>query len=606
MYLNKMKLIGMATVELIYLQHYFVYSLNDPKKNMHTAFNYSSSGKKINNVDQNSVRNSLPLSPNMVLNSTPSGGTNLNVNTPSKDIGKHNTFQPNGYTKQYIKKKDISVIRPTLLPLMAKTSYNSAYFPPRFLADTRRPNVSLNNSNSVLTLPQPTSPVVIHDDGKMDMKDMAIFGTYCCAIIAITLPVVLLPLIAADPILSGTISSTVPKLSGSALIASIAGISSFFAASGKFLNCFICQAIGGRCTAQVYLLGVSIFSILLSNTSLYHGLFIGGMEFCFCIMWTASTVMLSNRYQENPSKFAASITCLSLVSTASNFLSKILGTFLLSFMHWRNVARVSGLFSLVGVGMARWLIQEESHQSKEKFTTIVEGNAITETRLKSKSSVSFKKMSNSISSLLRNKLFWMVSFAHSSSFLARSSDKMLGTFIHELTNLPRHVCGSLTSVVTAGFIMGLVTGRKVDTFQNRKDKMNFFTSRYKKAVLFTLLLALCANKTFGAWLGSRALVPTISVASAGMAYSIAYQFYQFPAAFASTFGNDKAVCISFVEGMALMIGTPIWSMMGKLASGSQDGWSLAWVMIACCFAFGGSLIKGAIPTVLRWEKEEQE
>ena len=38
--------------------------------------------------------------------------------------------------------------------------------------------------------------------------------------------------------------------------------------------------------------------------------------------------------------------------------------------------------------------------------------------------------------VLSNRAFWMVGFAHATAFLARSSDKLLGAFVRDVTGLP--------------------------------------------------------------------------------------------------------------------------------------------------------------------------
>ena len=139
------------------------------------------------------------------------------------------------------------------------------------------------------------------------------------------------------------------------------------------------------------------------------------------------------------------------------------------------------------------------------------------------------------------------------------------------------------------------------------DKKRFIANRYKMAVYFNLCLALCAHKHLVENLSSISLTVIISLASGMVAASISYQLYQFPALFGNSFGKDKAICISFMDGIGFLIGSPIWSVMSSIASNEDlnpHGWMLAWIMITAWLVLGGVLMMKALPTVMQWKKEK--
>jgi len=203
--------------------------------------------------------------------------------------------------------------------------------------------------------------------------------------------------------------------------------------------------------------------------------------------------------------------------------------------------------------------------------------------------------------VLNNRAFWMVGFAHTTAYIARSSDKLLGSFVREVTGLPIYLCGSLTSSVTIGFVMGLISSRNIDLLTSPRDKKLFISRRYHRAALSAIGLALCANQSIGTFFSSAAHVIAIAFLSGMMAYSVAFQFYQFPTAFANTFDDDRAVCISFMDGIACLVMAPIWSLVSMLAASAQigsHGWSVAWLIIASLFGIGGNVMMRNLSSVI--------
>ena len=64
-------------------------------------------------------------------------------------------------------------------------------------------------------------------------------------------------------------------------------------------------------------------------------------------------------------------------------------------------------------------------------------------------------ISESASRVLSNRAFWMIGFAHATSFIARSSDKLLGSFVRDTTGLP----GKWTSLGMMAFVTDIFLNR---------------------------------------------------------------------------------------------------------------------------------------------------
>ena len=270
---------------------------------------------------------------------------------------------------------------------------------------------------------------------KIEPFDAAIIVTYACAQIAITLPVILIPVIAADPFAPNALSIMDPVLSPSAMVGRVVSLSSLGLGTGKLLNGFICQAIGGRVAGSVYLLGMAVFALFLSTTSSAHAYAIAGMEFCASMMWTASLVLLSSRYSHDVKKFGTAMMSLSLASTSGTMISKFLGGALLSQFHWRQVALFATIFSMLGSTLLYMFTKEEDNgPSREKQIFL----STKSTEKFVNAGPSFKSIESSIRSVLfRGPIFWCVAFAHFTSYIVRSSDKVLGSCLVDVANVPR-------------------------------------------------------------------------------------------------------------------------------------------------------------------------
>jgi len=428
----------------------------------------------------------------------------------------------------------------------------------------------------------------------INKQDLAIVIAYVCTQLAITIPVILLPMIAADPFLPTRVDQLPPKLEGAAFVGAIVSLSTLGAAIGKFANGFVCKRIGGRMAGSFYLLGLSSFALLLSTTTSLHGIAIAGMEFCASIMWTACNVIIGNRYERDPKKFSTAIMTLSLGSTGGILLAKTLGTALLCNYHWRQVARFSSIMALIGSMIMFWLVEDVAREKRMRSILWTKGGS-------QDNRSGLDAIFDSAFHVLNNRAFWMVGFAHATAFLARSSDKLLGAFVRDVTGLPIYLCGSLTSSVTIGFVIGLISGRKIDSLESPGERRMFTSRRYHRAAFSAMALALCANRSFGAFLGNTILAIAITLASGIMASSVAYQFYQFPVAFGRSFDDDRAVCISFLDGIACLVASPIWSIVSRLVASARlgsHGWSLAWLVIASLFGIGGNVMMRTLSSVI--------
>jgi hypothetical protein len=439
-----------------------------------------------------------------------------------------------------------------------------------------------------------------HQDAKGSARLLKLlFVAYFSNVIAINLPVVLLPTIAADfvPVAD---AADATAASGAAFIASVAGISTLGGGLGKLLNGFVCMGIGGKKSSSLYLLGLAASSAVLSVTHnpAMIGWILCSMDFFASIQWVACSMILANHFLGNKVKFAAGITTLTLASTSGILVAKMLGTVLLQFLgSWRVVARIGAGFALIG-SLVVWLIISEYPQQQYPRQQAP--------RIYS-SSLSIKTILDTLRKVLGSRLFWMAGLAHATTFLARTMDRILGAFYFAKTTLPRGVCGGLTASVTFGFIHGLKKASKFHSLETTASKKKCLRNSYLTAVASTLGLALVANTHFLHLLplqvgDSKYMVAgLIVVLSGSMGSALSFQFYQIPNMVAATFGEQNStVCLSFLDGLGFFLSAPIWAATGQIVSrfGNEYGWSTAFCMVATLFGLGGFLMLRNLDKIL--------
>jgi Kef-type K+ transport system membrane component KefB len=155
---------------------------------------------------------------------------------------------------------------------------------------------------------------------------------------------------------------------------------------------------------------------------------------------------------------------------------------------------------------------------------------------------------------------------------------------------------------TLGFIHGLVSGRKFNSLETIEAKANMWRKLYFAAFVSAIALALSANKDFLNLLRTPSMTAVfIGLASATMASSVSFQFYQAPAFVSNEFLKLKAVCLSFMDGLGFVVTALVFAMVSKIVSHPSlgtHGWSVAWAMFAVILGIGGTMMTSIIPPVL--------
>ena len=421
--------------------------------------------------------------------------------------------------------------------------------------------------------------------------------TFFCNIMARALPVLLVPIAVEEEVIEdsdndGDNLNTSMKKQIAAQVAHITSMAFTGGAVGKFVNGFVCQRLGTYWSSKWYLTGLSLCSLLFSfsHNAETMGVAYAGMEFFSSIQYGSLAVMLTTYYTEaeGHAQLAHALTALGLASTLGEVVAKVAGTFLAGAHHWRIVSKIGAAVALLGaVTISQAPGQAHAEEVARKRREIRGCNSV------------FK----AIHSILQRRHFLIVAFAYSMVFVCACVDRILVSFYYEMTHLPHNICGGLTLSVTVGLVHGLISGsKKYATLDNLKQKLSFLRNRYFGNIASALALALLSYygpiyASYDATILTKLVVASgVFVLSAAMASSVAFQFLQLPAMIAQEYRDNKAVCISWLEGIGYLFSIPIYRFLVYIVPG--HGWPIGWGMLAAIFALGGAIMLRSIGPIL--------
>ena len=260
--------------------------------------------------------------------------------------------------------------------------------------------------------------------------DLSLPVVYFCSAMALTFPVVLVPLIGE--------AHTTTAHAVTSFVGNVASISILGGGIGKIVNGMVCQKYGGKATASTCLVGVAVCSYLLSRMSSATillsgaapvGHVVAGLEFFASALWVSCSLILANHYKNQPALFARGVTFLSLSSTTGQLGAKLLGSALVSAgVGWRTVARLGAAVALFGAFVLRTMIPDQQKEVMSPHRAFLAGGS---------QPVATPPVLEAVKTVVSHKVFWLVGLAHISGYVARTCDKVLGPFIKEVTSLPR-------------------------------------------------------------------------------------------------------------------------------------------------------------------------
>lgn len=395
--------------------------------------------------------------------------------------------------------------------------------------------------------------------------DVGCFLAYICSTTVLNLPVVLIPVAAAES--TNEVAS---------FVASIASVAVFGSALGKLLNGFVCEAFGNQRSSFWYLIGLSLCTKWFASGQLTYAY--AGMEFFGSIQWTALSVLMMKRYANDPAGYTKGMAAMSLASTGGNFMTKTVAIVLLQYFHWRTIANMASYLALIGALIVLFMLPEIPPSLKD---------------------FRLKKMIGDTSEIMSNRLFWVVGVAHSASMLGRGSDRIMGAFFHAATHFSPRLSGGLTISSTFGLFHSLRSGRSFCQMDG-KEKLLFMKRRYIGATVSALSLAVCAY--FSSSIPPNVTATWIAISAFGLTSCTGFLFFTIPNTVANTFASP-AVCLSTIDAVGFGVAATMWKAFGVLAS--NYNFTTSWMLVASIFVAGGAVMIPSMQPLLQREQRQQ-
>jgi MFS family permease len=410
--------------------------------------------------------------------------------------------------------------------------------------------------------------------------DGIVYISYLCNVLALSLPVLLVPVAATHSFATTTATAAA---SATLTVGFISSIATLGGAVGKFVNGFVCEALGSYTSSKYYLMGLGICGLLfsISPNPISCGLAFAGMEFF------ALAVMLTNYYMHDPPRLAVALTALGLSSISGQIAAKTLGITLASKLFWRTVGMLGAATAMLGVAVI-------AKAPKPKLTTENPDN-----NNHSPPKLQLSSIVTALQEVLGSRVFWLLGLSHAMAFVARGTDRILGMFFQHVGGMSPAIAGGLTLSITLGLMQGLTSGsKKIAKLESVQQQTQFLATRYALSVLATLGLASLAPWSASSPALRWTLVGGVAASSFVMARNIAFQYFQFPAMVARAhFPQHSTVAISFLDGFGFFLSAPVFGVAARLVD-TKFGWSSAWAMLAGLFAIAAVTMLANIGPVL--------
>ena len=179
------------------------------------------------------------------------------------------------------------------------------------------------------------------------------------------------------------------------------------------------------------------------------GWMVAAIEFCASIQWTVCSLILSQYYAAQPKLFARGVTILSLASTSGQILSKLIGAYLLQYhWNWRRLTLGMCWIAVFGLTMSTWTshtLHQAMTSAGSSISSIAIGKRSRTTPAASQNTSSYG-VKYAISRVLGSKMFWLIGLAHVAGYLTRTSDRIIGSFLQDITSLSRKCSYSATLI----------------------------------------------------------------------------------------------------------------------------------------------------------------
>eukprot|EP00977_Amphora_coffeiformis_P004914 scaffold1049_cov168-Amphora_coffeaeformis.AAC.8 len=414
---------------------------------------------------------------------------------------------------------------------------------------------------------------------------------------AIAIPVTVLGEASESTLLDGTSASS---FATRATAAAVMGTS-----AGKFLNGPIPDVLGARRTSTTFSILLALALICLASTTTPSGIIWSCFmaEFCYSVQWPCVVVTLATHYRgDSRGMYEGGIHLMSLAARMGSLIGIPVASTLLRHMNWRFVALLGAWLSLLSASVAYLYVSDSPGEPDAPQNPIDLAQStvfFAKHYRRNKGSGSFLRriarwihfvfqtiFLPSMKHVLCSGTFWLVSLAHTGSSIIRSSERILGAYLYDTSDgsLSSSRSSGLAVFLSVGIVAGLLTAGSIFGTRQERERKWLVSKLYMVSIVSCYILAILSVPIVRNAMAAPDLVATFQVMAIAIAgFGIAVQFYHIPSLVCATFGCDKALAVSYVDGVACAVSAVVWNFVGDTVHKGGPhggGWAYGWAAVA--------------------------
>ena len=425
--------------------------------------------------------------------------------------------------------------------------------------------------------------------------------------VAMAVPVTILGEASAHVLPEGTRSSS---FATRATAAAVTGT-----ALGKLLNGPIPDVVGARRTSALFsiLLAASLLALACATTpsGIVWSCFLA--EFFYSVQWPCVVVTLATHYRGDATgMYEGGIQLISLAARLGSLIGIPVSSYLLRYVRWRLVALAGAWLSSLSSSVVYLYISDAPGQPHAPQNPIDRAQATAffakhyrrhrgsgtplQRILRWCHFISKTVFLPSLKHVLCSGTFWLVALAHTGSSLIRSSERILGAYLMDTSNgtLSSGRSSGLAVFLSVGIVVGLLTAGSVFGTRQERERKWLVSRLYMASIGACYILAALAIPKVRNLLAAPDLVSTFQVMAIAVAgFGIAVQYYHIPSLVCATFGCDKALAVSYVDGVACAVSAFVWKFVGDTVHQGEfngGGWAYGWAAVALFLLVTGLLM----------------
>ena len=420
--------------------------------------------------------------------------------------------------------------------------------------------------------------------------NIALFLGLTLTTAAATVPVTLIPSVGRSLALDSVVSS---RATESAI---------FGAALGKFFNGPLGDLLGARrlSLANAILLANSLFILAISwhEASVLWACFF--IEFSQAVQWPCIIVILAQHYGTKDKQLDSSIYITSMAPRFGRLISIPLVSMLLRTLSWRIVVIVGNIMALTGASVIYYFVRDSPsqwHEPQNPISTSIyqqlEQQLHTNLPLwkNAVGMVTFchqvfkENLFPVLRTVLTQKTFWIVAFAHSGDTMVQTSQRVLGSYFQDTSfgTLSENRAGGLSVALSFGLVAGLAVAGGIFTRARPRKRKRLISKLYVLTITSCYLLGLLAIPRLRTMVGEPGFILCLQViVTFFLGVGVAVQS-NIPGLVGVTYGKSKGLFCSYTDGVAYAVSSWVWKVVSNAVhNGNPEGggWAYGWATVA--------------------------